>query len=405
MRILYYGLCALMILAGAASAAPRMIADDAALRTALRAGVAGDELVLAPGTYAPFTLEKGEAPAVIRSADPKTPAVLEGFVIEHFDGLRLEGLLLAYPFDPADKLNVRPFNLNYCKNLAFVGNRIRGELAHGTGTLADGHGYGIGLSVRFCEGVLIEGNHFSDHHRGMIVSESRDVLITKNEVTAIRMDGMVFAQLRDTVIENNYIHSFDRVVDSPDHADMIQFWTASTKEPTRNITIRNNLLNSGSGAFTQSIFMRNELVDKGQANEEMFYRDILIEQNIIINAQLHGISIGEARGLTIRHNTLVQNPRSAGGDPSQRVWTPAIRVADRSTDVRVLGNIVSDARGYEGHDNWQVFGNLIVQNQFGARPNHYSHVFANWPAGDPTDPATYRLAPGVPPVGAPGLHN
>jgi hypothetical protein len=395
---------AILLWAGLAAASPRLIADDAALVAALAEGAGGQELVLAPGRYSPFRVSKDKVPAVIRSADPQNPAILEGVQIQWFENLRVQNVHFAYPFNPADHLNVRPFVFHHCSGLELVDNQIRGELAHGTGTEADGHGYGIGMTVRFCDDVLVARNHFSQHHRGLLVGESSNVTVRENEITALRMDGMTFAQVTDMVIEQNYFHSFDRVPDSPDHADFIQFWTASTTAPSTGIVIRNNRFTSGDGAWTQSIFMRNDLVDKGIAGDEMFYRDILVEENIIINAHLHGITVGEVHGLVVRNNTLVQNPASAGGDPTARVWVPTIRVADRSTGVSLRDNIMGDTRGLRWRPEWDVAGNLRVQNRVPVHPNYYADIFAGWPEGDPAAFETYRLRPEIPPVGASALH-
>ena len=58
--------------------------------------------------------------------------------------------------------------------------------------------------------------------------------------------------------------------------------------------------------------MRNEMVDTGGAGDEMFYRNITIEDNVIYNAQVHGITVGETHGLTIKNNTILRN--QASGD-------------------------------------------------------------------------------------------
>ena len=43
--------------------------------------------------------------------------------------------------------------------------------------------------------------------------------------------------------------------------------------------------------------MRNEMVDQGKAGLEMYYQNITIENNVIYNAQTHGITVGETTGL------------------------------------------------------------------------------------------------------------
>lgn len=388
------------ILSAPVQAATLYIANDDELRLAIAAGAQGMDLELASGIYGPLNIRSGDAPATIRSKDSQSPATLRGLTVRGFEKLSIENINFSYEFNPEDKLNVRPFAFSNCKGLKLIGNHVHGDKARNTGTVADGHGYGIGLSVRFCQDVLIADNFISQHHRGLIVSESSDVIIRNNDLNQLRMDGMVFAQVDNISIENNRVHSFERVYSGSDHADMIQFWTASTSEPSREIVIRGNVLSSGAGGFTQSIFMRNEAVSKDNSGIKMFYRNILIEDNVIINAQLHGITVGETHDLIVRNNTLVQNPDSAGGNPHDRVWVPSIRIADRSKNVTVTGNIVSDQRGFMLNTEWNTTNNLIIQNSSPGQPNHYSKVFADWSGGNLSDPQTYHLGVGAPPVGA-----
>ena len=145
-----------------------------------------------------------------------------------------------------------------------------------------------------------------------MVSDSNGITVQSNDVHDIRMDGMNFAQVESVLIADNHIYDFRRSLDSKDHADMIRFWTNGMTAPSRDIVIRDNILNSGQGAYTQSIFMRNDLVDRGLAGREMFNDGVTIVDDVIINAHLHGITVGETDGLRIQNNTVVRNARSEG---------------------------------------------------------------------------------------------
>ncbi len=379
------------------------IGDAAALRQAVAAGVTGHTLVLEPGTYDAIAFEEGTAPDAIRSADPDDPAVLLGLTASGFDGLEVENLILDYRFNAADPIHIRPFSFSDCSGLTVRGNRIVGDVARGRGPLDDGYGYGIGLIVSGCQHVLLEGNHISNFHRGLTVGGSRYVEVVGNELTAMRMDGMNFSTIRDILIEGNYIHDFNQSLDSPDHSDMIQFWTTNATSASRNIVIRGNILNSGHGYYTQSIFMRNELVDRGLAGREMFYNDILIEENVIINAHLHGITVGEAIGVTIRHNTLAQNASSitTGYPPDHTIWRPTIRVAETSSGVRVEDNLVWRVIGFDGQPGWRVDRNPQIQNLSLMQQGHYTQMFEGYPNGDPGAFESYFYRPGSP--GAEGI--
>lgn len=380
---------------GAQANTLREIADNAELTAAIAQGVTGETLVLAPGVYGPLALRghRGEVPAVIRSANPDAPAEILGLTAVRFEGLRIEDVFLRYRFTPDDPLHLRPFAFSNCADLTIVSTRIEGDEAWGTNTISDGFPTGFGLGIRDCQGVRLEGLHISRFFRGTVTRSVQDMQVVNNELTDLRMDGMNFAQVENVVIEGNHIHSFRRTTDPRDHADMIQFWTNRTDRPSRNIVIRGNLLHSGPGMFTQSIFMRNDLVDRGLAGPEMFYRDLVIEQNVIINAHLHGITVGETDGLRIRHNTLIHNPLSTGERPERMLWRPMVRVAIPSLDVEITGNMAAAIIGFENQRDWRVDRNLLIQDTTSLAPGFYGRVFSGQPGGDPLDLETYRYRP------------
>jgi hypothetical protein len=389
-------LCACAVHSAAQAQDTQLIADNDALKGAIARGVAGKTLLLAPGVYDSVVMRGAGVPAVMRSAEPENPAVLHSLLVEDFDGLILEHLVLDYRFDPADQIAIRPFIIRRCKNITLRNSRIDGDDARGLGAPHDGKGYGVGLEVGDCHGVQLEANRFEGSWRALAVGRSRDIIVRGNEVTGHRMDGLGFAAVRNLRIEDNVIHSFNRAIVPQDHADMIQFWSAGTQTPSRDIVIRRNLLHSGSGLMTQSIFIRNERVDSGEAGEEMFYRNILIEDNVIINAHAHGITVGETKGLTIRRNTMVQNPASAVVDPKRMVATPQITVTPKARDVTITGNITHKLTGLQNQPDWQVENNLIIQNfdpDGGREGLHYSLVFKG---GTAPGLAPYQPRPGGP---------
>ncbi|WP_208734635.1 right-handed parallel beta-helix repeat-containing protein, partial [Corallococcus praedator] len=138
------------------------------------------------------------------------------------------------------------------------------------------------------------------------------------------MDGVV--------IEGNRLHDFRASPTSADHPDMIQFWTNGTRTPTRDVIIRDNVLDIGNGTATQSIFMRNDQVDRGEAGREMFYRNVTIEDNVIVNGAANGLVVGETDGLVVRNNTVLRGEgvRKDGVGASE---TPLIKIADKSVGV------------------------------------------------------------------------
>jgi hypothetical protein len=379
---------------GGARAAEVDVTSPEGLAQALAQAGPGTVIRLGPGDYGTLSLRRlsggPDAPVVLRSADPARPARFSGMDLRGVAHLDLRDLVFDYERTSDGSSRDRPFTVTQSRDVEIGGALFDGDDA------PDGSPTGVGLRVVGVDGFTIEDSEIRGFYRGLQVNRSGDVTVRGNDVHSIRMDGMNFAQLAGALIEGNYIHDFDRVVDSGDHADMIQFWTNKTGRPSTDITIRGNLLNSGGGWFTQSIFMRNEEVDQGRAGREMFYRNIRIEDNVIINAQLHGITVGAADGLVIANNSVLRNATSEGPRDNPALWTPRINVAEASTDVRIERNVVARIEGGDGLPGWTVADNLLVQDREPSGPGFYGRVFAGMPGGDPRDPRSFAPRPGGP---------
>jgi len=378
----------------------RAVASQQDLLGALETARGGERLLLAPGDYGRLALDgrrmqmRFATPVTIASADPADPARFTGLGLRDIANLAFEGVIFDYTFAAGDTQRTRPFAAAQVQGLTIRDSVFSGDLARGLGEDADGYGIGIGLSIRDGSDILLEGNEFFDWHRGLLATSIRNLTVRGNDVHGIRSDGMNFVSVQKATIEDNVIHDFRASFASSDHRDMIQFWTAGTDRPSTDVTIRNNILNSGAGGFTQSIFMRNEVVDRGEAGTEMYYRDVTIEGNVIVNSHLHGITVGEAEGLTIRNNTLVHNARTDGDDGSPALWTPRINLSSRSQRVEVTGNIVSEVvvgrndRATE-RPGWRIADNLEIQDRDPKGRGWYDDVFLAPRTGDPSSLASF----------------
>ena len=370
-----------------AQAGTQRIGTAAELRAALAAAGPGTDLRLAPGDYGVVVLAQVHGtsgqPVSLRSADPAHPARLTGLTLRDAEHVVLEGLFLDYGFSQDDGLSARPFQFLASQDIVLRKSVIDGDLA------GNGNPTGFGLIVTGCDGVRIEDTEIRGFWKGLHVSQSSNVTVVANNIHSIRSDGLNFVEVRGVRIEGNYIHDFLRAMGSGDHADMIQFWTAGAATPSTDIVIRDNILSSGRGLYTQSIFMRNERVDKRQAGREMFYRNILIEENVILNGHRNGIVVGATDGLVIRNNTLVHNPASDGPKNNPPLWRPQITVAGGSSNVRIERNV---AFGFPkpGKSGWVVAGNLVVQDMFRNRAGYYGAVFIPEVLSHPERVSSYR---------------
>lgn len=353
-----------------------------ALYAALANAKGGETIALAAGNYGDMSLgvKSGfditfPSNVTITSADPLHPAVFSGLAMRDVENLTFDSVVFDYSFVAGDKVYERPFNITGGANLTIRNSTFDGDVANGVSEAADGYGYAIGLSVRGASNVQIEGNEFYNFHRGMIVSDSKDISVTNNDLHSMRSDGMDFSQVQGVLIEGNQIHDFKASPASSDHCDMIQFWTAGTTAASTDIVIRNNVLDVGQGTATQSILMRNELVDRGLAGTEMFYQNVTIENNVITNAHLHGITVGETKGLIVRQNSVLHTDGGAADGADATVEIPQINIAANSTGVTITGNATAGINGWSGQAGWSVAQNAFVQDQRPGTPGYYGDVF------------------------------
>ncbi|MDR6267656.1 right-handed parallel beta-helix repeat-containing protein [Roseobacter sp. N2S] len=366
------------------------------LQQALAAASKGREITLASGDYGLLSVRDLKAPLVLRSADPTRPARFSGMVLRNVSNVTIDGVVFDYTYQLGDKKYLRPFQILSSTGVMIRNSLFDGDLWRGGGVTDDGFSTAFGLGVRFSSDITLEGNEIRNFYRGTVISQSQNVVVRGTNMHSLRMDGMNFTEVSDVLIEKNHIHDFTRSVDSEDHADMIQFWTNGTKSPSRNITIRDNLLNSGKGWYTQSIFMRNEMVDRGLAGHEMFYRNVTIKNNMIINAHLHGITVGETDGLIIQNNTVVRNFRSEGKRKNKTLWIPQIRVKGSSRNVELSRNITSKIDGYDGQLGWSVHDNFFAQDSERGKAGFYGYVFDSTVLSDPSQPEAFVPRKGGP---------
>ena len=387
------------LLSAPAGRADISVSSATELAGALSQAVDGEAILLAAGDYGRLDLNgstRNDLAVTLRSADPLAPARFSGLTIRQTANVTLDGITFDYSFQAGDQVWTAPFEITQSRNVVIRNSRFDGDLAQGVSETDDGFGTGIGLSVDQATDLTLDKNVFFDFYRGLVVSDSDRTAVTGNDIYAIRSDGMNFVADQTLLVAENQLHDFKASQASDDHADMIQFWTAGTTRPTRDVTIRDNVLNSGNGNWTQSIFMGNELVSQGKAGPEMRYQNIAIIDNVIINSQLHGISVGDVDGLLIANNTLIQNPKTEGAKDNPTLWTPRINITPSAQNVTVLGNATPGISGPEDRPDWTVEGNILIQDTKPSAPFYYDKIFVAALSGDPQSIASFLYVPGGP---------
>jgi PKD repeat protein len=345
-----------------------LISNRDELYVALNLARGGETFFLETGNYGSLILNgkpgfpnQFDTSVSIASSDAQHPAVFSGMALHGAHNITISGINFDYSYQSGDADYVRPFEVKNSQNITIENSVFVGDLVRGGVAQNDGFGHGYGLSVRDSTGVTIENNEFFHWGRGAIFSQSQDLLVRANDIHSIRSDGMNFAEVKDVLIEQNHLHDFKAEYGSLDHRDMIQFWTNGTNTPSENISIQQNRLDMAGGSFTQAIFMRNEAVDSQDGGEGMFYKNLSIEDNSIYNSHLHGITVGEADGLSIRGNSLIAVSDPGNDDHDQTaLWIPSINVATTAKDVTITSNVTNTVNGFASQPDWQVADNTLL---------------------------------------------
>lgn len=365
--------------AGAAVPAPATISvtTAAGLKAALTAAQGGETIVLAAGDYGSLALSGIQFTQPVRIVtDPAAPAVLHGLKLADVNGLEFDGLTFDFVYKPGMTRSVEKFQIDQSSGITIRNARFDGDDAYGTGTLDDGYGTGTGLAISYSRDIALIDSEITGFMKGLKIRTSSNLLIQGNDLHDMRSDTISLSEVRNLLIEDNHLHDRRMPPGSADHADFIQTQTKNASQPISGLTIRGNLLDIGDGSAMQSLFLSNQAVAAG-AGAAMYHQNVVIEDNIILNAQPNGIFIGATDGLVLRNNTVLEaDPATGSGSGA-----PRISVEAASTHVEITGNIAAGINGPAGQAGWQVANNFLVQNDDPSAPNHYSVHFVN-PTGE-----------------------
>ena len=368
------------------------------LEAALRTARGGEIIELKGGDYGDLSIvgedvSFGEE-VTIRSADTDSPATFSEISLRNVANLTFDSIAIEFVSEAgldrkaADEQNA--VSVSGSTNITIRNSVFEGDTHDEPGSTIEGLPVGVGIFVRGSDDVTVEGNEFSNWGRAAKFRETTDLTVEGNDVHSIRSDGMNFADVDRVLIQGNHFHDFLSYASVSDHRDMIQFWTAGTDSPSTDIVIRDNIMNSGSGVGTQTILMGNELVSRYGAGEEMFYRNVTIENNLIYNSHLHGITVGQAADVLVRNNTLLHNQDSGSGGS---LYLPTIRLSEQSKNVTVEKNITSAVT--DAPSGATIRDNLIVQDSSPDEANYYEHLFINaLVGGNEADIAALQALPG-----------
>ncbi len=196
----------------------------------------------------------------------------------------------------------------------------------------------IAEGVRGLDEFVVEGNN------AISVYKSTNLEFSDNSLSHYA-NGLDLHESTGSVVEDNYIHNFIGSTHDVHHIDMIQVWAVNETRAVENLVVRNNILDAEDGRPTQTIFMRNEDVDRGVT--DLFFKDITIENNLIHNVAYHGVFVGQVDGLKIANNTMLYS-KKANIEEGAEASRPNIRVHEDALNVDIVNNTIFGGAGDDG---------------------------------------------------------
>lgn len=315
----------------------------------------GEVISLRPGDYGNLTLQDVQfnSHVAIVSEQQDSNSVFTSMKLINVENLVFDGVTFDYSAAPDAYAFHRPFTIDKSSNIEIHNSKFDGDIARSSDPSQDGFATGTGLVVRDSDSVTVSANEFSEWYRGAFFKNSTNIEIEHNEVHSIRSDGFNFSNIDQAKIHDNYFHDFRTAQSTDDHADMLQFWTVGTTSPSTNIHIKGNVFDIGGGDLTQTILIGNEAVRAG-AGSEWQHSNFVIEDNLIHNAQKHGISVYSIAGVTIANNVLVSSLST-----TEKSHIPQIWISPDSSGVSITGNTTHNI--VAPHDSF-VNSNVIIQS-------------------------------------------
>ncbi len=349
-----------------------LISSTNDLIDALKAATGGETILLDPqAEFEPLALgDLGFVnPVLVRGGGTTLKPRLPGLRLRSCANIEFRNIHFDYTAKSGDMTWTRPFSISRCVGVRFVRCDFEGDTAKETiagKDLFEGYFIGTGLDVTDCDQTLVSKCSISRFFRGLEISGCTNTRIVRNHISGISSDGMVCPENQRISIIGNTIRNFLVHPKAATHPDMIQFWTTSTTKPGEDILIKSNVLDMADGNWTQSIFMRNERVDTGDAGDDMFYRNVQILRNVIRNNHYHGITVGEAHGVRIEGNRVIPRvtTEKLKDNPAPM---PSINIAGRCTDVAVVDNeaAIGDPLAGNFPPAWHVLNNHPHHSQGG----------------------------------------
>lgn len=380
------------------------VSDTVSLADAIaQARAAGGGTIVMEQGAAPYHIDiaNSDVPILLRPADPDAPPEIATLRIWKSADIAVTGM--EFRTGTADGL--KDIDIQQSRGIELVANTMQG-VADGfvseTGTAQIGDSL---MFLRDSTDITFAGNTVSDYFSGIGVLNSSGLRIVDNEFTRLQGDGIQGGGLQGVVISGNYMHDFFGSTQSINHSDMIQIWGAHTATPSRDVTISGNFLDSGNGAATQGIFIRNEdfASDRPSAG---YFENFTITDNVVHNGMVHGIQVSDVDGLTVQRNTVLWDEDATGqGRPGAAQVTAAPTIGVKNVETLTLTDNIAGKYSLPGLSDAAMAGvgdNVTLDYVDSASAFYAFAHFANLQGGADTDARDIAMRADSPLLGVAG---
>lgn len=326
----------------------------------------------------------GATGITITSENPDSKSVIGNIVVRDSAGVHFDGIEVNSDAMQDERAEWKPdVRIEFSKDVSITNSYLHGDATEALTDLDTQSPAETMANVKYVDGFVFENNLVEHYFHGLSVSESDNISISDNEITELQGDGIRMGSVQNVVIDSNYIHDFFGAAADINHTDFIQLWAIRPEQVSENITISNNILDSGSGAAAQGIFLRNEAADGFLAGDDvdtadLYFSDITIENNFVYTNSVHGITVGKANGVEVNNNTVIYNPQTS---VEHTLYPPSINIDATNSDVSVTNNIATTVSAPEGSN---LSNNYDVNYTNEKADNYADKVLVNLGAGGKT---------------------
>lgn len=342
------------------------VSDAASLDAAIRDAKGGDEILLAGGQYGKLGLTnvKFDTTVTIRSADDKNPAVFTGATLNEVQHLHFDSVVFNPPEMQSNQADhTRAVRVNNSSHVSITNSEFFGT--------EDGNAMNDISAFRamYSDHIVFEGNAIHDLARGVAVNYVTDSSISNNSFVDLRTTPVQASVLENVQIDGNFFQGSTPDLNGGDHMDFIHLWSVQDQGPSKNVTIRGNVMLQGDGTDSPAIFIENAY--RGIPGKE--HQNFLIEGNVLYHGHINSIFLVGLDGAVVSNNTAVAIPGYQ--------YPPYIRMVD-VTNTTVSSNVTmkiadDDTTGSNTFEN-----NVLAQMDNPGGANYYGDLFVNAFAGE-----------------------